>query len=225
MYVFARVLASIALVGCGTSQAHQIYDSFPDAIEPEARYVIYSHGLIVDGDDPRPVSPSFGVYEFPEIKQALFAGGGFNLIADHRPADTDFVSYVDTLESWVRALVDAGVAPSHITLVGFSRGGQLTAFASSRLRDVGINTALLAACVEGDVHGEPRPILGGHVLSIYETSDVAGPCSELAARSADLVSFEEVAISTGRSHGAFFKPLNEWLRPLRHWIGETNRSE
>jgi hypothetical protein len=26
--------------------------------------VIYSHGLIVEGDDPRPVHPEYGVYDF-----------------------------------------------------------------------------------------------------------------------------------------------------------------
>ena len=59
----------------------EVYDRFPDVIDPAGRYVIYSHGLIVEGDDPRPVSPEFGVYDFPAVVRALAAGGGFYLIA------------------------------------------------------------------------------------------------------------------------------------------------
>ena len=46
-------------------------------------------------------------------------------------------------------------------------------------------------------------MLGGNLLSIYETSDELGPCQKLAARS-HLKSFKEVAISTGKKHGALF---------------------
>jgi hypothetical protein len=50
-----------------------------------------------------------------------------------------------------------------------------------------------------------------------------GTCESLANGSPKLTLFREVAISTGRSHGAFFKPLPEWVQPLKEWISETNR--
>jgi hypothetical protein len=177
--------------------------------------------MIVEGNDPKPISPKYGQYDFPAVKQALFSGGGFNLIAYQRPKSLDD-TYADTLKSWVRRLLDAGVKPSRITLVGFSRGAQLTALASSDLASVGINTALLAICEDGDVSQASGLMLGGNLLSIYETSDELGPCGKLAARSR-LKSFNEVAISTGKKHGAFFQPLPEWTRPLKAWITETNR--
>ena len=133
-------------LGC---RAVELYDRFPDVVHANERYVIYAHGLIVEGDDPKPVSPKYGQYDFPGIKQALFEGGGFNLIAYQRPKGADFGGYVETLESWVRRLLDAGVSPHRITLVGFSRGGQTTSYASSDLASVGINTALLAICSMG----------------------------------------------------------------------------
>jgi hypothetical protein len=204
-----------------SSGAVEIYDRFPDSIHAGERYVIYSHGMIVEGDDPKPISPKYGQYDFPAIKQALFNGGGFNLIAYQRPKSLDD-TYADTLKSWVRRLLDAGVKPSRITLVGFSRGAGLTAFASRDLASVGINTALLAICEDGDVSQASGLILGGNLLSMYETSDELGPCGKLAARS-HLKSFKEVAISTGKKHGAFFQPLPQWLLPLKAWIAETNR--
>jgi hypothetical protein len=202
--------------------AADIYAHFPDTIHANERYVIYSHGLIVEGDNPKPISPKFGQYDFPGIKQALFSGGGFNLIAYQRPKNTEVAAYVETLKSWVRRLLDAGVAPSRITLVGFSRGSQLTAYASGDLESLGINTALMAICEDGDLDRDPPLILGGNLLSIYETSDSLGSCAKLAARS-HLASFKEVAISTGRGHGAFFQPLPEWVKPLKAWVEKTNR--
>jgi hypothetical protein len=101
-------------------------------------------------------------------------------------------------------------------LVGFSRGAQLTAFASNDLASEGINTAILAICEDGDVSQAPGLILGGNLLSIDETSDELGPCAKLVSRS-HLNSFKEVAISTGKKHRAFFQPLPEWTRPLKAW--------
>jgi acetyl esterase/lipase len=126
------------------------------------------------------------------------------------------------LQSWVQRLLDAGVKPSRITLVGFSRGAQLTALASNRLTTAGINTALMAICEDGEVSHAPQLNLGGNLLSIFERSDDLGSCGKLAARS-HLKSFKEVAISTGKKHGAFFQPLPKWIRPLKAWIAETNR--
>ena len=130
--------------------------------------------------------------------------------------------YALMLEGWVRRLLMAGVTPGRITLVGFSRGGQITASASSRLASTGINTAILAICFEGDFTHVPPIVLSGHLLSLYETTDVVGSCAKLAARSR-LASFEEIAISTGKKHGAFYQPMPEWVRPLPAWIDKTNR--
>jgi len=206
-----------------TTVAAELYDQFPDAVRASERYVIYSHGLIVEGSDPRPVHPQFGVYDFPAVTKALFDGGGFNLIAHHRPANTDVAAYIETLADWVQRLLDAGVPGSRITLVGFSRGAQLTAYAATRFQEAGINTALMAVCSNGTILGEPPVAIGGEFLSIYETSDVVGSCSTLANLSPHLKQFREIAISTGLEHGAFYRPLPEWLEPLKAWIAETNR--
>jgi hypothetical protein len=217
---FKTALMSIALLLPAQAWAVEMYDNFPQRIRPGERYVIYSHGLIVEGDNARPVHAEFGVYDFPAISAALFKDGDFNLIAHHRPANTSVPAYVDELESWVRQLIAAGVSPADITLVGFSRGAQLTAEASSRLRSSGINTVLMGVCLNGDFERSPAVVLGGRLLSVYETSDVVGSCAKLAQRS-QLTSFEEVAISTGRKHGAFFQPRAEWMTPLKDWLRAT----
>jgi hypothetical protein len=202
--------------------AVQLYTDFPATPHADERYVIYSHGLIVEGDDPSPISPKYGQYDFPGIKAALFEGGGFNLIAYQRPKGVEEVVSVALIETWVRRLLDAGVSASRITLVGFSRGAQLTAFAASGLRAAHINTAIMATCEEGDIVHIPPLVLAGNVLSIYESSDTEGSCRALAARG-HLDSFKEVVVSTGRGHGTFFQPDQRWMAPLKAWIAATNR--
>lgn len=225
---FSRVtLALLAVLVAGLSStgfAAQLYEQFPADIHPGERYVIFSHGFIAEGEDPKPVSPQFGVYDFPALKEALFAGGGYNLIAVQRKKGLEFETHAKQLESWVHQLLQAGVKPSRITLVGFSRGALITSFAAGRLASEGINTALLAICSDGDVVADSGPPhgLGGNFLSIYETSDQYGSCSKLAARS-HLVSFKEVAVSTGKAHGTFFEPRSVWIDPLKKWIASTNR--
>jgi hypothetical protein len=220
MYPMLRILPLFALVPL-SSHAVEIYDRFPDSIHAGERYVIYSHGFIAEGDDPKPVSPQYGLYDFPAIKEAIFSNGGFNLIAYQRPKSSDD-TYAETLKSWVKRLLDGGVKPSRITLVGFSAGAYLTALASNDLADVGINTALLAICEKGEVSEAPSLSLGGNFLSIYEKSDSMGKCNKLAAHS-HLISFKEVEISTGKKHGAFFQPLTQWLDPLKAWIAKTSQ--
>jgi hypothetical protein len=216
----ASCVAAAMTLHAVEGRAAQIYDDFPQVIHPDQAYVIYSHGKIVEGTDSRPVHPEYGVYDFPAIKSALFSQSAFNLIAPHRPRDADGAAYASKLESWVRRLISAGVAPGRIALVGFSRGAQLTAVASSHLRDTGINTALLAVCSDGDYVASPPVILGGQLLSLYETTDLVGSCAGLAQRSR-LASYEEVAISTGKSHGAFYRPASAWLDPLKKWLAKV----
>ena len=209
----------IGLIGFASraGEAVEIYGELPSSIHADERYVFYSHGRIVEGESETPRHPEYGVYDFPKIKQALFERGDFNLIAYHRAANADVVSEATRLELWVRRLVAAGVKPAHITLIGFSKGGQITAYAADSLSGLGLNIALMGICDNGDFHPDPPLRLGGKLLSIYETSDVVGSCAKLAAHSS-LVSFEEVPISTGKKHGAFFTPRPEWVGPLTEWI-------
>lgn len=200
-----------------TVLAETLYEGFPSQINPGEKYVFYSHGLIVEGTNATPTHPEYGIYEFPSIRQEIFEIGGFNLIAHHRPQNTDIGEYVDLLESWVIYLMEAGVDSNDITLIGFSRGAHLTALASNKLQSFEINTILMAICFNGDIVVDPPISLSGRLLSIYETTDAAGHCGELASRS-QLKSFDEISITTGKKHGAFYTPQEYWLNPIREWF-------
>jgi hypothetical protein len=68
------LLLTLSAVVSGGARAAELLDRFPDNIHAGERYVIYSHGFIVEGNDPQPVSPKYGQYDFPGIKRALFSG-------------------------------------------------------------------------------------------------------------------------------------------------------
>jgi pimeloyl-ACP methyl ester carboxylesterase len=216
--VIIAALAAIQACTAARLMAAEVYPDLPAHIDSDRSYVIYSHGRIVEGNDPKPIHERWGIYDFPAIVSRLAEDSSFVLVAHHRSEDTDVPSYVERLKSWVRQLVEAGVDPESITLVGFSRGGQITALAASQLKPMNINTVLLATCWETGVQDQPSITLSGRLLSIYETTDSALSCRDLATRSARLSSFEEVAISTGKEHGAFYTPLSDWVEPLLLWI-------
>ncbi|WP_425468843.1 hypothetical protein [Paraglaciecola mesophila] len=207
----------IFVLYCVNAVASGVYNEVPVSIDPNARYVFYSHGLIVEGLDTTPEHPSWGTYDFPAILETFSKLDAF-IIAEHRAKNTDPFEHAKKLQHQVQYLIKNGVSPSNITLVGFSRGGFITAITSSYLANSDINYVILAACTSSlATHNDV--ILQGNIFSIYETSDTVGSCKKVIQRSGDKVaSFEEISISTGLAHGAFYRPYNAWVEPLKKWL-------
>jgi len=212
--IVASVLAAIAL----SSNAHagKLYEAFPKNIHANEKYVFYSHGFIVEGDNPTLISPRWGKYDFPLVKKAL-SDDEYNLIAYHRAKDTDPRLFAQKLAQDIEHLVKRGVEHKNITLVGFSRGGAITALTSNQVKSDELNIVILAGCTKF-LNNNKEVTVYGNVYSIYETSDGVGSCQGLIDRSKQVKRFEEIAISTGKEHGAFYNPLPEWLIPVKKWI-------
>ena len=211
---------SIALMSLSFAiHGKTILTELPQQIDANDRFVFYSHGFIVEGDNPKPIETKngWGVYNFPAVKMAL-ADDTYTLIAAHRKKGTDPFEYSKTLSEQVRALVAAGVKPHHITLIGFSRGAFITGLTSNKLADIGVNTVLLAGCGRFASKKYSNKQVYGHVLSIYERSDRSGSCASVKKRSTDTKSFNEIAINTGLSHGAFYRPIDAWVKPSKKWL-------
>jgi hypothetical protein len=217
-YCLVGVVITNVLVGTKSS-AGALYTSFPEAIMPAEKYVFYSHGLIVEGENLMPVNERWGVYDFIAVRKAL-ADPSYNLISYHRPDKTVPDEFAEKLATDVRKLLKAGVKAENITLLGFSRGGEITLLASDKLRLDKINTILLAVC-GGFVKENLEYQAYGNVYSIYETSDFSGSCQFLKNRNDNIHLFKETAISTGKEHGAFYQPLPEWIVPVKAWLENT----
>jgi predicted alpha/beta superfamily hydrolase len=220
-----NILAMLAvfLIPWNDAFAANIYSQVPNTINPKAKYIFYSHGYIVEGGNPKPVHPTWGEYDYPGILDAL-AKIDAVIISEHRALNTKPIDHAQKLQAQVKQLINGGVKPRNITLLGFSRGGFITALVSSELKIPDINYALFAACTTGLSNNE-EVILTGHVLSIYETSDSVGSCEKAIQRAPqDVSSFKEHSISTGQEHGAFYRPNDVWITLLKSWL-ETHVSE
>jgi hypothetical protein len=145
------------------------------------------------------------------------------LISYHRPKGTDPFVHAKSLTNDVRKLIKNGVAPNHITIVGFSRGAFITSLTSHYLEETPVNTILLAGCgrIVSKKYSDIK--MNGAFLSVYETTDGASTCEELRKRSPKLTSFDEISISTGKEHGAFYRPITQWVIPVKQWIKKKSQ--
>ena len=141
MIRWIRILGLLPVCFFNLAQAGDIYADVSEVNpDPDKYYLFYSHGYIVEGEDPKPEHPRWGVYDFPADVKAL-AATDYQVIAYHRPAGTVPMKYAKTLVKQVESLLNAGVPQSNSAILGFSRGGRITAYASHLLKDTPVATA------------------------------------------------------------------------------------
>ncbi|MCB1037509.1 MAG: alpha/beta hydrolase [Acidobacteria bacterium] len=187
-------------------------------IDPGARYLFYLHGRIIEDEGERPTSPAFGVYEYRKILEQLSAAG-FVVISEARASGTDVQEYAGRVLEQIRRLGGAGVPPGAISVVGFSKGSGIVQWVSDRLAEEEVSFVLLGSCGGPP---DPRIHLTGRVLAVREESDeISGSCAKLFSQSRGVTASEEIVISTGKRHGAFYEPREEWLRPTLAWCQGT----
>jgi len=206
----------LTVLPLGKAGAGEVLEKLPGKPDPDARYVFYLHGQIVQDVGPRPTHPQYGLYDYPLILETL-AGHDLTVISERRKQGTDREKYAKTIVKQVDALLDKGIEPEKITVLGFSAGGIITIFASSMMPDAEINFVIMASCSDW-VDDAPNLRLNGRVLSVYELSDFATSCKELASHPPGPSDYRDVAINTGKEHGAFYLPDDAWVLPVVDWI-------
>jgi hypothetical protein len=185
--------------------------------DTKTQFIIYLHGKIIEDEGIDAIHPEHGRYEYYETLSYLASSGG-QVISEVRPSGTNGVEYAEIVVVWVAHMLDAGVPPQNITIVGFSKGAGITIYVSHLLENPKVNFILIAIC--GDwINSNSDVRLNGRVLSLFETSDEAGgSCIELAERSPGISEFEEISYSTGEGHGAFYQAESFWLDDVVDWI-------
>lgn len=211
------ILALLLLAsGCSAGGRGAVLTGTPADLDNNARYVFYLHGRIVEDGGRQPTDPRFGVYEYDAILASL-ANGGLQVISEARPPNTDPYKYAVALAGQVQDLIDARIPPSHITVVGVSKGGGIALITSAILMNDELQFVFLASCGE-EVLENTGLRIAGRALSIYEASDeIAFSCQPLFDRSSPRSEFEEIRLDTGLAHGAFYTPRSEWLDPTVKW--------
>jgi len=190
----------------------------PEVVNPSAHYLIYLHGAIMETQGMRAVSPKFGPYEYAEILQTL-ADRGFVVIAEVRNRGTRVDTYAHHVADQVYHLLDEGVPPDHITVLGFSKGGAIAALASGEVLRDDVNWIIEAGCGPW-IQKMPRLKPHGRILSIYDSSDeIIGSCEDLFSRMGDSAKTREIVLDLGKGHGTFYTPDPAWVETVAQWGG------
>jgi hypothetical protein len=196
--------------------------TFPDSIDPTAKYLFYLHGRIVEDQGIHAVSPDFGEYQYMAILEK-FSSHGFVVISEQRPKNADSMKSAEKVVGQVKALLDAGVAAKNITVVGASKGAAITIEVSHLLENEEVNFVIMGICHPDTVAEFKRKgtSLYGNVLSIYDFADTeyAGSCEKLFEYSEGrgLARHDEIVLQVGAGHGVLYKPLDEWVVPAVEW--------
>jgi hypothetical protein len=187
------------------------------ASQTTQRYVIYLHGRIVEvQQDRRPTDERFGIYEYDAILDSL-RRPGFVVLSEQRPPKTDSDSFATHVAGQVDSLIQSGVAPEAITVMGFSKGGWIAILTSARLRNPAVSFVIMAGCGSWAFDRQSLYVTG-RLLSLYETSDSMGvSCAPLFARRSPRTQTREIPLSLGLGHGTFFQPRPAWLGPAISW--------
>ena len=193
-----------------------IFQHVPENPDSTKRYLFYLHGLIVEEAGIRPKSEEHGYYEY-ELILRTFAQEGFIVISEVRDKGTQVLPYAEKIALQIKKLLDGGIPPESITVVGASKGGIIAAYVSSMLRNKAINFLFLAGLFEKCLVDENLK-LHGNVLSIHDRSDKLPMTPTLYfQRSEGLGRFEDIVLSLDVGHGLIYQPYREWVDPFLTW--------
>ena len=142
---------------------------------------------------------------------------GFTVISEARAKDTDVNQYATKVVRQINALVNAGVPPQHITVVGASKGALITMRISTLLKNKDVNFVIMSNCNDW-VDKNFQIDLYGNVLSIYDIKDeFGGTCQKFFDKAHGLNRHNEVVLKVGTGHAVLYKPLKEWVDPVVEW--------
>ena len=196
-----------------------ILSDVPDSANSTESYLFYLHGGVVQAQGIPAVSEYFGTYEYLVILDSL-SRYHINIIAEVRSKDTEIEEYGKKISLQVNSLLEKGVLPQNITVVGASLGAYMTFESAVLINNPAVNYVLIGLCSDYAItHFEKYTgKLEGNFLSIFENSDSKGSCSKLFNDLPRHSNFKEIELNMGIDHSFLFKPHDEWVKPMIEWI-------
>jgi len=211
--LFACLLPAFLFLAC-SNQSPSISKESPP------RYLFYLHGRIIEEQGIHAVSEQFGQYEYTAILDTL-EQHQFTVISEARPRNTDINTYANKLTKEVSKLINTGIPPENITILGASKGAVIAMVTASQLGNPKVNFVLLGNCNEWVVNNMDIN-LHGNILSIYEETDsFGGTCEDIIEKSTGIQAFKEIPLHTKLGHGFLYRPLKEWVRPTVDWANKV----
>jgi hypothetical protein len=195
----ALLSALLALfVAIGAAEAGQVQSDVPDRIDPRARYLIFIQG-------PAPGEP---------VANA-FAGLGFEVVTERRPASPDPYDLARKASAQVRKLALAGVPPPRIAIMGYDVGGAAALAVSALLRDADLSYVVLAGCGLDERYNrfatQLADQMAGRALHLWEKTDTQAESCQLAFSKAKALDSDEKLLSNGGGHEMFGEADRFWI--------------
>ena len=130
-----------------------------------------------------------------------------------------------------RTRLGISLTPENITVSGHSKGALMSWLTSGFVANPNVNYVIMASCPPEGTRfrrGFNRFLrrgasnVTGRILNLYDVSDdIGGSCAEVFER-AGKVSSKELSFDTGKGHGLFYAPQNNWINAASNWaMGEN----
>lgn len=213
----ASVLLALTMIAGQPALAGTVYTDVPDRPDPKALYIVYMHGAWPETHARDEPHPRRGPFRYDDIVKG-FAQRGFEVISELRTKPTNPRTFARLTRGKVETLITLGVPAKNITIVGFSKGGEMALIIGSKLRQQEANFAILAGCAKGRSRQSYEKILAtdaatlrGRYLSLYDQAErVAGSCKEAFAKT-NVATLTEELLTVGKGHGTFYEANPVWL--------------
>lgn len=181
-------------------------------------YIFFLHNRFLEEHSLDEIHPEFGQVEYSEILNE-FGLQGFTVISDLRKTNVNAREYGQLILLQIDSLIEMGINPSNITVIGTSKGGYIAQYVSTFANRPELNFVFIASFQDADIENIPEINFCGNILNIYEKSDQFGVSARARIENSNcqIKHFKEVELNTGLGHGFLFKPLKEWIEPSIKW--------
>jgi hypothetical protein len=190
-------------------------------VAKDEHYLFFLHNKWIEDHELSEAHPQYGRAEYREIVSA-FGKEGFEVISEKRPANTDEKAYAKKIAAEIDGLLQKGVDPGHITVVGTSKGGFIAQYVSTYVRNEHLNFVIIGSSFEGMVERMPDIDLCGNVLAINEKSDQGSVslAGRIQKSTCSIQHFKNIELNTGKAHGFLFPLMKEWFEPAVKWASQ-----
>lgn len=184
----------------------------------EDRYIFFLHNRFLETHDLDESHPEFGKTAYLEIITE-FENNGLTVLSEKRNGNVNAREYAILVTAQIDSLIQKGVSPKNITVVGTSKGGYIAQYVSTLANNKDLNFVFIASFRESDLQNMPDINFCGKILTIYEASDPFGVSAikRKESSSCQIDYFKEIELHTGLDHGFLFQPLKEWMQPTMKW--------
>ncbi len=139
------------------------------------------------------------------------------------------LAYAHRIADEVRALMDKGIAPEEINVVGAGTGSKVATLTSALVGNRHVNYVLLGQC-DPAMKANYNFRMSGRVLGIHDVADTTSlSCRSLWGDSPKVSERQELVLNSGQGSAVFHAPRADWVQPVTEWatggevsIGETS---